>query len=535
MDRPNIIIFNPDQMRADSLHHLGNRAARTDFLDEFAANDAVSFRRAFCQNPVCVPSRCSFSTGLYPHVRGHRTMSYLLRRGEPTFFSELKKAGYYVWMNGRNDLLAGQDGELFRENADEIYCGGKTSQLGPEADLRGALGDKNYYSFYAGRFSVDENGKNNCPDEEDLEAAIERIRKPPADRPLCLFLGLLYPHPPYGVEEPYFSAIDAALLPPRIAGSGIGKPRMESLIRERQNLFGYGEEDWDALRACYLGMCMKVDAMFRKLCDALKEAGLYDNSLILFFSDHGDYTGDYGLTEKAQNTFEDCLVNVPLLIKPPQGKADRGICGSLVELVDVYATIMDFAKVQPSHSHFGKSLRPLLYDRSANIRDHVCCEGGRLAEEIHCDEFHSFGAEGIGRESPYWPRLSAQADGTAHGKGVMLRTKKYKYVSRLYESDELYDLEKDPHELRNLISDKRYSRVAAQLREKTLRWLLATSDTVPYDFDSRVGYEILWGKVKDLVPEGHEEEIRALIGTGISLGELKAECRKRFTESERKV
>ena len=117
----------------------------------------------------------------------------------------------------------------------------------------------------------------------------------------------------------------------------------------------------------------------------------------------------------------------------------------------------------------------------------------------------------------------------------MLRTQKYKYVSRLYESDELYDLEKDPHELRNLISDKRYSRVAAELREKTLRWLLATSDTVPYDFDSRVGYEILWGKVKDLVPEGYEEEIRALIGTGISLGELKAECRKRFTESERKV
>ena len=73
------------------------------------------------------------------------------------------------------------------------------------------------------------------------------------------------------------------------------------------------------------------------------------------------------------------------------------------------------------------------------------------------------------------------------------------------------------------------------MKERMLRWLIATSDTVPYDFDSRVGYEILWGGVKGLVPEGHEEEIRALIGTGISLGELKAECRKRFTDSERKV
>lgn len=107
--RPNIVIFNPDQMRNDALAHMGNPASLTPFLDEFAQTDAVSFRNAFCQNPVCAPSRCSFLTGLYPHVRGHRTMSHLLRPGEPSLFSELKEAGYHVWMNGRNDLVAGQD------------------------------------------------------------------------------------------------------------------------------------------------------------------------------------------------------------------------------------------------------------------------------------------------------------------------------------------------------------------------------------------------------------------------------------------
>ena len=66
--RPNIIIFNPDEMRWDTMSHMGNPAAVTPFLDEFARREAVSFRNAFCQNPVCVPSRCSFFTGLYPHV-----------------------------------------------------------------------------------------------------------------------------------------------------------------------------------------------------------------------------------------------------------------------------------------------------------------------------------------------------------------------------------------------------------------------------------------------------------------------------------
>ena len=90
---PHIIIFNPDEMRADTIAHLGNPAAITPCLDEFAHQDAVSFSRAYCQNPVCVPSRCSFFTGLYPHTKGHRTMNYLLHPGEPSLFTAEQRAG----------------------------------------------------------------------------------------------------------------------------------------------------------------------------------------------------------------------------------------------------------------------------------------------------------------------------------------------------------------------------------------------------------------------------------------------------------
>ena len=156
--RPHIIIFNPDEMRSSALAHLGNPAAVTPNLDAFAASEAVSFRNAYCQNPVCVPSRCSFFTGLYPHVHGHRTMSHLLRPGETTLLKELKDAGYYVWMNDRNDLTAGQVPGWTESHADEIYYGGQEKQgPGPEnPEPRGEPGGKNYYSHYGGRLHLPE-------------------------------------------------------------------------------------------------------------------------------------------------------------------------------------------------------------------------------------------------------------------------------------------------------------------------------------------------------------------------------------------
>lgn len=534
--RPNIIIFNPDQMRADTLAHLGNPASHTPFLDEFSKTDAVSFRNAYCQNPVCVPSRCSFTTGLYPHVNGHRTMAHLLRPHETSIFEELKNAGYYVWMNARNDLVAGQVQGLVERHASEIYYGGGESVNAPGGDVpRGAPGSKEFYSHFGGRLGLDERGRNYGADDEDLDAAIARIRSMPEGQPLCLFLGLINPHPPYQVEEPYYSAVDRSRLPTRVrAEDGSGKAKIEAAIRARQGMEQYTEKDWNELRACYLGMCMKVDDMFRKLCDALKEAGEYDNSAIFFFSDHGDYTGDFGLAEKAQNSFEDCLTNVPFLIKPPKGfTTDPGVSDSLVELIDFYATAMDFADVEPTHTHFGRSLRPVLWDRQAPVREFVTCEGGRNGDETHCDEFHAGGPKGTSPFSPYWPRHMAQTDPDAHAKGFMLRTKDWKLVSRVNGKDELYDLANDPKELHNLFGMPGTEAVTADLKAKQLLWLMQTADIVPYDYDNRFSQEMIWARVRSLVPPEHEAEIKSKIAAGANLFLLQQECRQRFGKGKR--
>lgn len=486
--KPHIIIFNPDEMRADVMSHLGNEAIKTKNLDDFAATEAVSFSRAYCQNPVCVPSRCSFFTGLYPHVRGHRTMQYLLHPGEETLFSELKKAGYYVWMNSRNDLLAGQYPGWMESHASEIFYKGKSPKApGPVlGDLRTDKNSKYYYSHFKGELGVDENGRNYNGDDEVVDAAIERIRNRPEDQPLCMFLGLNFPHVPYGVEEPYYSAVDRSKLKPRVKFSDCsGKAKIIEKIREYVHMEEFTEEDWTELRAVYEGMCLKVDDQFGRLIRALKEAGIYDDCAIFFLSDHGDFAGDYDLPEKAQNTFEDCLTRVPLLVKPPKGvDMIPGVSNALTELVDFYATALDFAGVKSSHTHFGHSLRENLVDHEYPHRLFVVSEGGRTPEETHCDEYHASFSKDVTTEE-YYPKKIAQADNEAHAKGIMMRWERYKYVCRIDRKDELYDLQEDPGETTNLIHRPELQEMVNTMRNELLYWFLKTSDIVPFEFDAR--------------------------------------------------
>ena len=489
MRRPlHLVIFNPDQWRGDVMGHLGHPAAVTPNLDHLAATDAVSFRWAFCQNPVCTPSRCSFMTGWYLHVHGHRTMFHMLRPHEPVLLKTLKDSGYFVWWGGKNDLVPAQSGyEPFchiKFQPKELHHPNTHS----DQSWRGTPDSDSFYSFYAGRLDkAPGEGLYLDGDWACVLGAIDFIRNAPTDQPLCIYLPIGYPHPPYAVEEPFYSMIDRHRLPPRIPTppNWHGKPSLLKGIAKRQNLQGWSEDRWTELRATYIGMCARVDAQFGLLLDALRETGLYDDTAIFFFSDHGDFAGDYGLVEKTQNTFEDCLTRVPLLIKPPHGiPIQPRVCEALVELIDVPATIEALTGIQPHHTHFGRSLLPILAGERDENRDAVFCEGGRLHGETHCMELESTAHQNP--DGLYWPRLSLQREeGPEHTKAVMCRTRNFKYVRRLYESDELYDLRTDPHELHNRIDDPSLAGTLAELKDRLLTFYLETGDIVPHDTDSR--------------------------------------------------
>ncbi len=486
--RPHIVIINPDQWRGDVLGHMGNPAAVTPNLDAAVGRDFVSFRNAFCQNPVCTPSRCSFMTGWYPHVRGHRTMYHMLRQDEPCLLKKLKDDGYFVWWGGKNDLVPGQHG--FDAYCDVRYRAPKSRHADSHQDngWRGAPDGDNYYSFFRGRLEKQ-------PDEEvygdhdwlDVLGAVDQIKNRPADQPLCIYLALSYPHPPYGVEEPYFSQIDRSKLPPRVPAPAdwSEKPSLLKGIYDRQNLKGWTENRWTELRATYYGMCARVDDQFARIMQALRDAGIYGDTAVFFFSDHGDFTGDYGLVEKTQNTFEDCLTNVPFLIKPPAGHAVQPrVSDAMVELVDMSATVYDVTGIDPGYSNFGRSLLPLVAGKLDTHRDAVFCEGGRLAGEEHCMEKDS--ASSNDPAGLYWPRCSLQSStGPEHTKAIMCRTERYKYVRRLYESDEFYDLRLDPAEQHNRINDPAFAAELAMLKDRLLQHYLETSDVVPHETDKR--------------------------------------------------
>ena len=484
--RPNIVIFNPDHYRGEALGHLGNPCVHTPNLDELAETNAVSFRNAFCQNPVCTPSRCCFMTGWYPHVRGHRTIFHMLRDDEPDLLSRLKNAGYFVWWGGKGDLIPAQHG--FEKCCDVRFpCPENVKRL-PDG-WRGDPSDDGFHSFFYGKLEKDESETiYRDSDWAYVEGAIDQIGNLPQDKPFCLWLALRYPDPPFAVEEPFFSMIDRNKVPPRIPppADWCGKASMLKGIYERTGLQNWSEEKWNELRAVYYGMCSRVDYQLGLVIKALKEQGKYDNTVLFFFSDHAMYAGDYGVVDINQNTFEDSLIRVPFVMKPPKGvPVDPGITESLIELTDLVPTVEDLTGLTPTHSHFGKSLLPVVANRKATHRDAVFCEGGRLHGERHCMEIQYL----PGHQDPddlFYPRLSLQAqEGPEHTKAVMCRTKAHKYIRRHYENNELYDLEKDPWELNNVVNDPEYTEVINDLKERMLNWYTETCDVVPFDADKR--------------------------------------------------
>ena len=490
-DRPNILYFVADQMRADTQHHLGNEASLTPNLDKFL-EDGVSFRNAYCQNPVCVPSRCSFLTGLYPHTTGHRTMHYLQNPDEPNILKVMKKAGYEVIWIGRNDVVSSDRSKA--EYCDEYYDGihpenrvdfvRSTSNLG---DFAGHSAIKNFnkdmYSFYFGKVPSERAGAADVGCVKACIDYLERKKKEGNDKPFFVYCTLMFPHPPYAVDDPWYSMFDREkvknLWPRKPFVED--KPSMLKEVADNMDLHHWDEDRWAELRAVYLAMTAKWDSQLGEVSDKLKELGFYDDTSIFVFSDHGDYTGDYDIVEKLQNCFEDDLSNIPLVIKPAKRfECQPRITEALAELVDLSATVSEMTGVELDYVQYGQSLVHVLAGDDEH-RDAVFCEGGRVHGDIPSME--------IGHQDPrdvYWPRINVQQkEGPQHTKATMIRMGNLKYVQRLYERDELYDLEKDPDELVNIIDDPAYASEILKMQQRMLSWYQETADFVPNRKDLR--------------------------------------------------
>jgi len=425
--------------------------------------------------------------------------------GEPNLLKVLKDAGYFVWWGGKNDLTPGQtsvdeycDIRFLPRREDYERWGHRrrSGSHGGDQSWRGDPDGDNYYSFFRGKLDTEEDDIYCDSDWAMVLGALDFIRNYEGEQPLCIYLPLSNPHPPYNVEEPWYSATNRNSLPRRAMhpADWAGKPSILKGICKNQGLQDWSEERWTELRSTYYGMCARLDHQFGMLTDTLKESGIYDDSALFLFSDHGDYTGDYGIVEKTQNTFEDCLTRVPFIVKPPkQVPVNARVSDALVELVDFSATVYDLTGIDPGYDHFGKSLVPLLTGAIDEHRDAAFSEGGRRRGETQATEQESRSAgNDTGLYSPR-TRLQITDEQPYHTKAAMCRTRSHKYVQRLYEQDELYDLVKDPLEEENIIDDPAYCDVLLQLKERLLQWYMETCDVVPQVTDQRWGADIVRG------------------------------------------
>ncbi len=482
MVRPNLVLFMPDQLRADAVGCFGNPVAQTPNIDALAAR-GTRFTSAWSQHSVCGPSRVSMMTGWYPHTRGHRTLDHLLDEHEPNLLRLLKDAGYNV-------AMAGARGDVFAPGVTEAstdFCGylvppGRDEMTQMRNSLSVDRSDELMWrAFYDGDARA--GGSPTDPyvdlDEATIRTAEQWLAEGTGDgRPWALWVPLIYPHPPFVAPEPWFSMHDRAAVPAPIpASAAVGKAGFIDGLRDAHRWAGLTPDDFDEITATYYGMVSRVDDQLGRLVAAVDRIGATDDTGFVFFTDHGEYLGDYGLVEKWPSGLDPQLTANPLVISLP-GRAEGAVCGSLVEMIDLLPTLLDVAETEARHTHFGRSLLPLLDDASLPHRDAAFCEGGFRPSDH--DLFESL------NRGRYGPKTQLQRDRPdLVGLALGVRTDEWSFVHRREEGDELYDRRSDPDETTNLLSlDDRPAAVdaaAAEMRERLLGWLADTSDVIPWD------------------------------------------------------
>jgi arylsulfatase A-like enzyme len=465
--RSNILIFMADQLRADALGCYGG-FAETPNIDALARR-GVRYTAAYSQSSVCAPSRIAILTGWYPHVRGHRSIAHLLQRDEPNLFRSFREAGYYV-------AAPGLRGDSFAPAARIEALDRWGFDVKPEAFFHFSPSDQDSAdarAFFHGRRVAD--GAVLDMDEACVRTA-EAWLAEGLPEPFVLFVGLFFPHPPFEVEEPWFSLHDRTRMPPPAAPDLSRKPGFMRELARRQKLGRYDDAQWRELKAVYAGMVSRVDHHFGRIIEALERSGVRGRTVECFLSDHGEYLGDFGLVEKWPSGLDECLLRNPLILAG-EGIARGAECSALVEMIDLAPTLAEYCGVAFSHCHFGKSLSATLVDSRSPHRDAAFSEGGLSLNEAHLRETSAF---------PYDIKSAVQNEEPAMiGRAISIRTPDWTYVHRLYEAPELYRRSEDGTELTNLAGAPEHALVEADLKGRLFDWLLETSDTSPLVADQR--------------------------------------------------
>ena len=491
-----------DQLRWDYLSCAGHPKLATPNIDRLAMR-GVRFTRAYVQSPVCGASRMSFYTGRYVHSHGAAWNGFPLKVGEMTLGDYLRPLGVQAVLVGKTHMQADVEG-MARLGVDpNSIIGVRVAEagfdpferddglhgLGPDGRYDPAIPRYNRYlndKGYAGDNPWHDWANAAAPEGNRLASgwAMRHARKPArvaeedsetpymtrramefiagaGDAPWCLHLSYIKPHWPYIAPAPYNAMYGPADVVP-VVRSEDERRDPHPIYREFMTLRvsqAFAREDVrDEVVPVYMGLIKQIDDQLGHLFAFLEARGLFENTLIVFTSDHGDYLGDHWMGEK--DLFHEPSVKIPLIVVDPSTEADaaRGsVCDELVESIDLAPTFLEAIGSDPSaqaHRLEGRSLLPFL--RGARP--------GRWRRFAISEYDYSM--------LPVAAKLGVEP---RDARLFMVADKRWKFVHAPGFRPMLYDLETDPHELRDLGADPVYVAERQHLATALAEWALRPS------------------------------------------------------------
>ena len=470
--RPNVLLITADQWRGDCLSSLGHPVVRTPHLDALAS-EAVQFRKHFANAVPCGPSRACLHTGLYLHNHRSGTNGTPLDIRFSNWALELRRIGYDPVLFGYTHTSMDPRG-VEPEHPGLRNDEGLLPGIRPIIDMGTLCPDWRAYLVEKGYAVPEIDGATYSmrqpeefsaftpsplaisPEHTDTHFLVDRALTHILDsqEPWCVHLSLRAPHPPWVAPSPYHALYSPDDLPEPVGRATVSEEqRLHPWLREHlsseRNQRHADDNRHRKLQASYYGLMSEVDDNMGRLIATLREQGLWNNTIFIFTSDHGEQMGDHWLYGKAG--FFDQSFHIPLIIAGPG--VSPAICDEFTEHVDIFPTLMELLGAEVPRQCDGRSLLGALTG-----------EGLRSWRSAACYEYDF-------RHSPVEDVLGLDMEEACVN---VIRDDHYKYVHFADLPALLFDIKNDPEELIDISED--HPQIVALYARALLSWRMRSTD-----------------------------------------------------------
>ncbi len=546
---PNVLFIMADQMKATILRMYSEIGIETPHLERLAT-EGVRFEHAITPHPLCVPARTSVMTARYPHSTGCRRNETLMPENEQHAFRIWKDNGFTTGLIGKNHcFIELSDLELFDVRCEISHSGLPQEGLykGENAGNTGmswVVPEEDINRGHEDRLTLRDNAQSpriaykvsNKPEEFFGTSVIATQTEAFLDRyvagdfstndsgelnPFALWVSFPDPHEPFEAPRRYVEMFppEQVVLPPQRTDEytdGTSPERNRVLARMMRQT-----EDTDAHRrgvvSVYQAMTRFVDDGIGRILDKLDTLGLRENTIIVFTADHGDFMGEHGMAVKG-GVFYDALVRVPMIVSWPGGGVPQGVVdSSMTSTLDILPTLLELQGLASFDALGTGWARDDTHRETALNEDATRRMQGRPLPTVtpampRSAAFSEYGAGGppvtmnlldtLEEPFGYQTIIETLWAREAEGRRKMVRTPEWKYVTDPMargatltsgsdggpgDVDELYDLTKDPWELRNVAMLPENAVVVSEMRSLLAGWMIDTEDPKPVEIPDTIG------------------------------------------------